>query len=68
MRDLSRKLRSQDFEGAARLLGLNAEAFARDSHPIVSGQQAKDFAEGMLEGRPISEIASCLLEHSLRAR
>jgi hypothetical protein len=68
VRDLSRKLRPQDFEGAARVLGLNLEGSVHDVRRIVTEEQARDFAEATLEGRSRSEIAACLLEHSQQAR
>lgn len=44
--DLSRELEPQDFEGAARRLGLNVSA----TLGAVTAEQARDYAEARLEG------------------
>lgn len=66
MRDLSRKLLPQDFEGARRLLGMEAEGTARGDLWTVTAEQARDYAEARLEGRSPSELAALMSGSSYR--
>lgn len=50
-RDLSRELLPQDFEGAARRLGLTVPSLAHIARSTVTAEQARDYAEARLEGR-----------------
>ena len=66
VRDLSRELHPEDFEGAGRMLGLRTEGAARRVPSIVTAEQAREYAEARLEGRSPFEVRALLSESSSR--
>ena len=53
VRDLSRELLPEDYNGARRLLDLRAEASVSRAPLTANAEQARDYAEAKLEGRSL---------------